>query len=182
MTVKLRLLATFLIAFLAIGLLLTAAVSAVGALPQLQGTSTAVTVTENANLRAGPGTSFARVGAVAAGDTLQVVGCNLDCTWYKTASGAWIAGELLADPPSTLPHVNAEVPPSNGTAMPGTGAFKLATATPPARAAAPQATAAATAATTGTVRATANTTAPVAAANANLRAGPGTDFARAGSV
>ena len=174
MTVKLRLLATFLIAFLVVGLFLTAAVPAVLALPQLQGAGTAVTVTENANLRAGPGTSFARVGAAAAGDTLQVVGCNSDCTWYKTAAGAWIAGELLADPPATLPRVDGGGTEPGSTATPNTGLLKLPTATPPVRTPA--------SAVTGTVRVTADTGAPVAAANANLRAGPGTDFARAGSV
>ena len=139
MTVKLRLLATFLLIFLVTGLLLTAAFPAVLALPQLQAAA-AVTVTENANLRAGPGTSFARVGAAAAGDTLQVVGCNSDCTWYKTAAGAWIAGELLADPPATLPRVDGDGAQPGPTATPGTGLLKLPTATPAVRAAAAAAT------------------------------------------
>ena len=51
MTVKLRLLATFLIAFLVVGLFLAAAVPAVLALPQLQDAGTEVTVTEKANLQ-----------------------------------------------------------------------------------------------------------------------------------
>lgn len=59
-----------------------------------------VTVADNSNLRAGPGTSFDRVGGVEAGATVQVVGCNADCTWYETAEGSWIAAELLVEPPA----------------------------------------------------------------------------------
>jgi uncharacterized protein YraI len=164
MTVKLRLLATVLITFLFSGLVLTAGLSAVRALPHLPEAAVDVTVTANANLRAGPGTSFARVGAATAGDTLRVSGCNSDCTWYRTAAGGWIAGELLADPPTTLPRVSADgVQQPGGTATPGTGSSSLVTATPPAHTTAT--------AEIGTVT-----------DNANLRAGPGTDFARAGSV
>jgi endonuclease YncB( thermonuclease family) len=49
----------------------------------------------NANLRAGPGTAFARVGGVKAGDVLEVVGCEAGCTWYKLDSGSWISAALV---------------------------------------------------------------------------------------
>ena len=170
---KLRLLFTFLI----VALVSALAVSAVQALPKPQDVPTTVTVTGGANLHAGPGTTFARVGSVVAGDSLQVVGCNADCTWFKTASGAWIAVELLADPPPALPRVEATPALSAATATPGTRSLKLPTATPPVRDAtvtpAAQASTAAVAVTTGE---------PLARATANLRAGPGTDFARVGSV
>lgn len=52
-------------------------------------------VTTNANLRAGPGTTYGRVGGVQAGDTVQVTACNDDCTWYKLSNGNWIAASLV---------------------------------------------------------------------------------------
>lgn len=54
-------------------------------------------VTTNANLRAGPGTDFARVGSAKAGDRLEVTGRSADGTWFALASGAWIFGELAAE-------------------------------------------------------------------------------------
>jgi endonuclease YncB( thermonuclease family) len=53
------------------------------------------TANTNANLRAGPGTSFARVGGVTAGDSVEVVGCEAGCTWYKLANGSWISASLV---------------------------------------------------------------------------------------
>ena len=52
-------------------------------------------VTANANLRAGPGTTYARVGGVKAGDAVQVSACSTGCTWYKLDSGQWIAASLV---------------------------------------------------------------------------------------
>lgn len=148
----------------AIVLLLGVMTPAVQAFPNLQVDAIAVIVAEGANLRAGPGTSFARVGSAAAGATLQVVGCSADCSWYQTAAGDWIAAELLINPPATLPHLNTETEPAPSPA-PGAGTLRLPTPTPLARTTA--------VAVTGTA---------VAAANANLRSGPGTDFERLGSV
>jgi endonuclease YncB( thermonuclease family) len=49
----------------------------------------------NANLRGGPGTSFAVVGKVQVGQTLSIVGANADSSWYQLDSGAWIAAFLV---------------------------------------------------------------------------------------
>jgi uncharacterized protein YraI len=106
--------------FLALVLLFSATASTIYALPSLQQAQVSVAVAETANLRAGPGTKYARVGGVTAGDSVAVVGCNADCSWYKTASGAWIAAELLVRPPTALPHLatdaDATITPTLGTA------------------------------------------------------------------
>jgi hypothetical protein len=53
------------------------------------------TVNSNANLRSGPGTSYAKVGSAKAGDAVQVKGCNDGCTWYQLQNGQWIFAELV---------------------------------------------------------------------------------------
>ncbi len=52
-------------------------------------------VTRNANLRAGPGTTYAVVGGVKAGVTVYVVEATADQTWYYLDSGNWIAAFLV---------------------------------------------------------------------------------------
>ena len=52
-------------------------------------------VSSNANLRSGPGTNFAKVGSVKAGDTVQIKRCNDGCTWYELQTGKWIFAELV---------------------------------------------------------------------------------------
>lgn len=96
------------------------------------------TVNANANLRGGPGTTFAKVGGVKEGDGVTVVECNDDCTWYHLDSEAWIAASLVdlsADKPSAAP-----------TARPSTA------------------------------------TRPTASDKANLRSGPGQQYAVVGSA
>jgi len=59
------------------------------------------TVLRSANLRGGPGISFAVVGGVAQGNTVTVAGCNAACDWYELVDGTWIAAflvELIAAP------------------------------------------------------------------------------------
>ncbi len=71
------------------------------------------TAARNANLRGGPGTDFAQVGGVAAGDQVVVTGQNPAGDWYQLwlADGrlAWIAGFLISAPACpagfTLPTV-----------------------------------------------------------------------------
>lgn len=53
------------------------------------------TVNTNANLRAGPGTSYAKVGSAAAGQAVQVTACDNGCTWFKLSSGDWVLAELV---------------------------------------------------------------------------------------
>ncbi len=54
-----------------------------------------VTANRNANLRAGPGTTYAIVGGVRADQPLTLFGHNADGTWYQLAGGAWIAAFLV---------------------------------------------------------------------------------------
>ncbi|MCS6828738.1 MAG: SH3 domain-containing protein [Caldilinea sp.] len=62
-------------------------------------------VLDTANLRAGPGTEFERVGSVRAGDTLRLVGRLADGSWYQLENGAWIAAFLVEAPVAELPVV-----------------------------------------------------------------------------
>jgi dienelactone hydrolase len=51
-----------------------------------------------ANLRSGPGTQFAIVGQMQPGESLPVIGSNVDRTWWQvqTANGpAWVAGSVV---------------------------------------------------------------------------------------
>lgn len=61
--------------------------------------STAATAARNANLRAGPGTTFAVVGGVKQGDALDIVGANPAGDWLQLATGAWIAAFLVTSAP-----------------------------------------------------------------------------------
>ena len=92
-----------------------------------QSASTNVLVARDANLRAGPSISYTIVGSAKAGDTLVVVGCNEQCSWYRTVAGAWIAGFLLVTPPSDLPVIAsspAETPQTPADVAP-TASVKL---------------------------------------------------------
>jgi hypothetical protein len=48
-----------------------------------------------ANLRAGPGTTYAIVGSAAQGQTLTIIARNAAGDWYQLDSGAWIASFLV---------------------------------------------------------------------------------------
>ena len=64
-------------------------------------------VSEAANLRAGPGTTYAIVGSANFGESLSLVGQSADGQWYQTGSGVWIAAFLLREPPAGLPIADA---------------------------------------------------------------------------
>ena len=69
--------------------------------PALQGS-----VTQSANLRAGPGLDFPIIGKARTRQSIILTACNQTCTWYQLASGAWIAAVLVqgvADRRQTLP-------------------------------------------------------------------------------
>jgi len=73
--------------------------TAVPAAPQSQQLATdhkKVTVLKNANLRAGPGTSFAIVGHAKVGQVLEVIGQNANGTWYQLTNECWIAAFLVS--------------------------------------------------------------------------------------
>lgn len=75
------------------------------AAPPAQGKTTAV-----ANLRAGPGSNFAKVGSLPAGQTVTISTCNKACDWYQLDSGAWIAA-FLVDPVDGVPAAGAPLAP-----------------------------------------------------------------------
>jgi hypothetical protein len=66
--------------------------------------SSVPTANRNANLRAGPGVTFAIVGRVVAGQTLQLDAKSADGQWLRLATGSWIAAFLVNNAPS-LPNV-----------------------------------------------------------------------------
>ena len=85
--------------------------------------STPSTAARNANLRAGPGTYHAIVGAVKEGDELEIVDTNTDGTWFALASGEWIAAFLVNVAPDS-PYA------ASGPPTPTSSPAALATSTP----------------------------------------------------
>lgn len=83
-------------------------------------TITSGTANRAANLRAGPGTTYAIVGTVQSGQRLNLSGRTGDSAWYQIESGAWIAAFLVNSGTAAQP-----------TAMPSSVA-PAATALPPA--------------------------------------------------
>lgn len=61
------------------------------------------TVNAGANLRAGPGTNYAKVGGAKKGDTIELVAKDETDDWYELASGVWIAAFLVDNAPTDLP-------------------------------------------------------------------------------
>jgi hypothetical protein len=70
-----------------------------------------VKVRTNGNLRAGPGTNFAVVGAVKAGQNLQVVGRTKANDWFATVDGKWVSKVLLLSIPAVPEATNIPTPP-----------------------------------------------------------------------
>ncbi len=62
--------------------------------------ATAPRATQNANLRAGPGTAYAQIGSVTVGQALQIVARDGGGAWYQLAGGAWIFGQLVTNAPN----------------------------------------------------------------------------------
>jgi len=68
-------------------------------------------VTRDANLRAGPGTSYAIAGKAAAGQTVHIVAKSTAGDWYQLDTKAWIAAFLVKlNPASPTP-----TPPAKAT-------------------------------------------------------------------
>lgn len=69
-------------------------------------TITSGTANRAANLRGGPGTTYAIVGTVQPGQRLNLIGRTGDSAWYQLESGTWIAAFLVnggAAQPTALP-------------------------------------------------------------------------------
>ena len=89
-------------------LLLLAVFSSFFLLPSARPTPpSSVTVISAANLRAGPGTNFAKVGSAQPQQTLTIVGCNEACDWYQLDTGEWIAA-FLVEPVADMPALTEQ--------------------------------------------------------------------------
>ena len=71
------------------------------------------TVTVDANLRSGPGTTFEVLGGTVTGQAVNIVGRNADGTWFRLDNGGWVLGTLVANPPAleSVPVVNDDGTP-----------------------------------------------------------------------
>jgi uncharacterized protein YgiM (DUF1202 family) len=125
------------------------------------------TVTSDANLRIGPGTTYNVAANVSANSVITLAARNVTGSWYLLETGNWVSATLLAAPPEGLPIVNEQGIIVTG---PNAGQSVLGAQTTPAG---PVATDPAPA--SPAVQATTNTT-------ANLRSGPGTTFNVVGSA
>lgn len=90
---------------------------------------TNATVVRNANLRAGPGTSFAVVGSAKAGQSVNLVELNAAGDWYRLASGEWIAA-FLVTVDTGQPTVDASTTATPLPTQPVTATVTAPTATP----------------------------------------------------
>ncbi|GIK74995.1 MAG: hypothetical protein BroJett021_39830 [Chloroflexota bacterium] len=72
--------------------------------------TTPATVITAANLRQGPSTDFPVVGGAAEGQEIVIVGRIADGAWYQLDNGAWIFAQLVQNPPTDIPVV--EAPPA----------------------------------------------------------------------
>ena len=88
--------------------------------PMLQATpvpaaaqAVAPTVTVDANLRSGPGTTFDVIGGTITGQAIKIVGRNADGTWLRLDNGGWVLGTLVANLPAveSIPLVNDDGTP-----------------------------------------------------------------------
>ena len=83
-------------------------------------TSEPPSVTLDANLREGPGTTFAVVGGTITGQAINIVARNADGSWFRLDNGGWVAAFLVASAPdpTTIPvfDPNAPVTPAAATA------------------------------------------------------------------
>jgi hypothetical protein len=108
----------FLIAALIVPLMLYASVFAQSAISG--------TVIKNANLRSGPGTTYAIAGTVKQGQIVKIVGKNANGTWYQLAKNQWIFATLVKvtnSTPSSAPTATPtpkNPPPQNPPVQPGT--------------------------------------------------------------
>lgn len=60
------------------------------------------TLNRNANLRAGPGIGYTKVGLARAGTTVTILGTSAAGDWYRLVTGEWIAA-FLVDNSSAIP-------------------------------------------------------------------------------
>lgn len=90
--------------------------------------SQAATANDVANLRGGPGTDFAIVGNVAAGQPLTIVGRNAAGNWYQLSDGNWIAAFLVTGASGDLAVVG--IPEIETSAVPAAPVVEQPTTAP----------------------------------------------------
>ncbi len=142
------------------------------------------TVLYNTYLRAGPGTAHSAGDKVRAGQIVNIIATSPDGNWYQVGEGQWIAAflvrpsETLGTPATPPTARSAAANRLVATATPALSATQPVTVTPPLRYL--FATAVPTA--THAISATEAVPSVTALRNANLRAGPGTNYAVVGGV
>lgn len=122
-----------------------------------QATAIPVTVKTGANLRAGPGTNYPRIGSAKTGQVIEIVARDPSGDWYQLAGGAWIFGNLIENAPDVPVAENIPTPPA---------------ATPNPSPDTP----------TAAVKSGVQQVVVKVVTNANLRAGPGTNYPKVGSA
>lgn len=73
-------------------------------------------VTDEANLRSGPGTDYEIVGRADAGQEVTIVGVSTAGDWYQLDDGMWIAASLLGKPSTPVPTPPMPTPNARVTA------------------------------------------------------------------
>ncbi len=76
--------------------------------------------TVDANLREGPGTTFAVIGGTVTGQTLTIVARNADGSWFQLDNGGWLAAFLVANAPdpATVPLFDGNAAPQPESTLP----------------------------------------------------------------
>lgn len=71
------------------------------------------TVTVDANLRSGPGTTFPIIGGTVTGQAINIVARNEAGDWFLLDNGGWVASFLVANPPNIVdvPVFDPNAPP-----------------------------------------------------------------------
>lgn len=62
--------------------------------PTMTPVQTRALVLTTANVRAGASVAYPVVRTALSGSVVEIVGCNADCSWYKTTAG-WICANLV---------------------------------------------------------------------------------------
>lgn len=76
------------------------------------------TVKRNANLRQGPGTTYAVVGGATAGQSITIVARNAAGDWYQLADGRWIFASLVEGAPEVEVSTQEQPAPAAQPAAP----------------------------------------------------------------
>ncbi len=148
------------------------------------------TVLYNTNLRSGPGVAHAALNKVRAGQTITISATSKDGNWYEVGDGEWLATFFVAPSSARTPTTTAVAPRRLvATATAALSITQTVTATPAGASLGRSLFATATPTVTGisstripSATAAEATTASTALRNANLRAGPGTNYAVTGGV